>query len=141
MDRNRWAKVDDNGSLRTYVLIMRAVLCFIVVLAFGGSAQAQSRPAPDRQGLVDLSRVMGESHALRQLCRDVADTFWRDRMKAMVVAERAEPVLEDAMIAAFNTGYEVRERQFSSCNAAAHQAEAQVSAKGQTLARRLAKPG
>lgn len=112
----------------------------MLVLTFGGSALAQTRPAPDRQVMIDLSRVMGESHALRQICRDAADTFWRDRMKAMVIAEQAEPSLEDAMIAAFNNGYETRQRQFSTCNSAARQAEAQVSAKGQALARRLARP-
>jgi uncharacterized protein (TIGR02301 family) len=117
------------------------IVCFLVALAMASPALAQNRSGPERQLLVDLSRVLGESHALRQLCRGAEDQFWRERMKTMVIAEQPEPAFQDAMEAAFNAGYDARQRQFAVCSSASRQAESQVSAKGQALARRLAKPG
>ena len=120
---------------------MRLAVFLSAALILAGPALAQPRPPTERQLLADLARTLGESHALRQLCRGATDQYWRERMKALVVAEQPEPQFQDALEAAFNAGYETRQRQFTACSAASRQAESQVSAKGQTLARRLSKPG
>ncbi len=119
---------------------MRFFAALCLVLSIAAPAAAQHRSPVQRQVLIDLSRTIGESHALRQLCEGDDDQYWRERMKSLVNAERPEASLETALLNAFNAGFEQRSAQFRACSPAARRALAQASAKGSALARRLAKP-
>ncbi len=119
---------------------MRNSVLAMMVLLLASPAAAQSRTPAQRQILGDLSRVLGESHALRQLCQGKADQYWRDQMQKLIEAEHPDRGLEDSLEADFNAGYAARQGQFASCTPAARQALSQTAAKGSALSRRLAKP-
>lgn len=118
-----------------------AVLC----LMLAGPALAQTaapppqprRSAGEQQLLLDLSRTLGEAHALRQICRDRNDQFWRDQMIALIETEQPPFEFQSRLQGAFNAGYATRQAQFPNCDGAARLAEDQVAAEGQMLARRL----
>ena len=112
-----------------------AVVVSLVAIA---PAVAQERDPNQRQILVDLSRVIGEAHALRQICDGPEDQFWRSRMMSMLETEDADFAFAERLRNAFNTGFVSRKAEHLSCSAATREAEAAVSAKGQALARALA---
>lgn len=116
-------------------------LLLVLSLVSATSAAAQGRAPSDRQTLNSLARTLGESHALRQLCKGAGDQYWRERMKALLVAEQPDVALQDSLESAFNAGYDSRQKQFKACSADSRQAESQVAAKGQALARKLSHPG
>ncbi len=118
---------------------MRRLILILAVLALATPAVAQTRSAADREVLTELARTLGESHALRQACKGAEDQYWRERMKTMMAAEQPDPAFQDRLEAAFNSGFDMRQRQFTSCSADSRKAETQVSARGQSLARRLSK--
>ena len=118
-----------------------AAVAVLLSLAAAAPAAAQARDPAQRQILVDLSRVIGEAHALRQICNGPDDQFWRSRMMSMLATEDADFAFAERMRNAFNTGFASRKAEHLSCNASTRDAEAAVSAKGQDLARRLAQGG
>ena len=82
--------------------------------------------------------MIGEAHALRQVCNGADDQFWRSRMLSMLEAEDADFAFSERLRGAFNTGFVSRRTEHLSCTAATREAEAAVSRRGQDLARRLA---
>ena len=113
-------------------------VAFLLSLAATTAAVAQERDPARRQVIVELSRVIGEAHALRQICKGRDDQFWRSRMMSMLEAEDADFAFSERLRNAFNTGFVSRKTQHLSCTAGTREAEAAVSARGQDLARRLA---
>jgi len=59
-------------------------------------------------------------------------------MMSLLETEDADFVFSERLRAAFNTGFMARRQQHPSCTAETRAAEADVSAQGQALARRLA---
>ncbi len=116
---------------------MRLAIRLAVCVAALWAAGAQARDVRQRQLLVDLAGVLGESHALRQACAGADDQFWRARMLRLLEVERAPVPLEGELKAAFNDGYMARRRDFPTCTPLARQAEAAAAARGRGLARRL----
>ena len=114
-------------------------LAFVVAaMILAGPAMAQDRSAAERQMLLDLAHTIGEAHAIRQACEGPQDQFWRTRMMSLLEAEEADYALSERLRGAFNNGYLERQYAHPACNRLAREAEAEVSAKGQVLARRLA---
>jgi len=118
-----------------------AAVAVLLSLAAAAPGAAQARDPAQRQVLVELSRVIGEAHALRQICNGPDDQFWRSRMMSMLATEDADFAFAERMRNAFNTGFASRKAEHLSCNASTRDAEAAVSAKGQDLSRRLAQAG
>jgi len=102
-------------------------------LAFANPAVAQDRG----QIMLDLSRVLGEAHALRQLCEGADDYFWRDRMSRLLLAEGLDEPSEIRLRETFNEGYERRLAQFDACSPATREAEGRVRLLGARLSRRM----
>ena len=115
------------------------IVSLIVVIALAAAAPAlgQHREPVQRQVLVDLAYVLGEAHALRQLCAGPSDQFWRDRMLKMMDAESTDRAFEQRLRETFNTGYIARQAQFTQCSPQSRDAETRVAAQGQILAKRL----
>ena len=111
---------------------------FLLSLAATSAVVAQDRDPARRQVIVELSRVIGEAHALRQICKGPDDQFWRSRMMSMLEAEDADFAFSERLRNAFNTGFVSRKTEHLSCTPGTREAEAAVSARGQDLARRLA---
>ena len=118
---------------------MRLVLLLCALIAT--PALAQDRPPAERQILVDLATVIGEAHALRQLCNGPSDQFWRTRMLGLLEAEAPDYGLSERLKVAFNTGFITQQQRHVACTAESRAAEREVSADGQALAKRLAPSG
>src|ERR1700733_14189580 len=81
-----------------------ARLALAILLAFAAASQAaaQDRSPADRQTLVELAYVLGESHALRQACAGAGDFYWRTRMQQMVAAEQPDGPFGRRLADSFN---------------------------------------
>lgn len=115
---------------------MRAAALLILggLLALASPALAQERTPAQRQTLVDIAYVLGESHALRQVCEGAYDQYWRDRMIGVTDTEQPDAALERRMKEAFNSGFAARRTEYPQCTRASRIAEAAVARRGQTLA-------
>lgn len=98
---------------------------------------AEDRTPAQRQALVDLAYVLGESHALRQACEGAYDQFWRNRMMNMTDAEAPEPALDRRLKGAFNSGFAARRAEFPGCSYESQRAEAAAARRGERIARRM----
>jgi len=118
---------------------MRCTLtALLIATSAAGPAWAQDRPPAERQALVDLAYVLGESHALRQACRGEGDQFWRTRMIGLQEIEQPDDSLQRRLRAAFNTGYSSARTAHPACTPQSRAAEAEAAAEGRSLALRLA---
>ena len=88
-----------------------ACLLSVAVILAGGVAtaappapapQATPRPPEQRQILVELAYVLGESHALRRLCVGSTDGQWYSRMTRLIALEGDDPVFRQRLIDRFN---------------------------------------
>jgi uncharacterized protein (TIGR02301 family) len=118
---------------------MRHLLFALVLLAGPTQALAQDRPPAARQNLIDLAYVLGEAHALRQVCEGVRDQYWRQRMIRLVDTEQPDAAMERRLRESFNTGFATRQGEFPVCTPAAHAAETAAMRRGRGLAERLAR--
>jgi len=84
--------------------------------------------------LLDLAYVLGESHALRQVCVGQDDQFWRDRMQDLVRTENPDADLDRRLRTAFNTGFIAGQSSFPACDRASRREEARLAEKGRALA-------
>jgi uncharacterized protein (TIGR02301 family) len=119
-------------------LPLNALLAF-AVLASAGSAPAQDRGPAERQSLLDLAFAIGESHALRQVCKGGDDQYWRSRMVRLTEVEKADQAFDAQLRERFNTGFAARQGQFPQCDDASREAEQQTARKGQALAAKLSR--
>lgn len=113
------------------------VLALIAALALAAPAIAQERSPAERQALVDLAYMLGESHALRQACHGAADQYWRGRMIRLVDAEAPDAAFEDRLKGAFNNGFAARRTEFPGCGPQTHKAAAEAARRGQAAADKL----
>jgi len=107
-------------------------------LMFGHVAAAQERSPAERQELVDLARVLGESHALSQVCSAPDDQLWRTRMQAVLDQEAAEQGLKTRLSIAFNDGYHSGRALYPRCTDAARAEARKIAANGELLSEKLA---
>jgi uncharacterized protein (TIGR02301 family) len=123
-------------GMRRFIAILTAGL----VLGQAGGALAGPRGPAERQSLIDLAYVLGESHALRQACAGPADQFWRARMAAMVKAEAPDPAFDRQLKGAFNTGFAATQSAVPRCAPGVRRREAAAAARGRALASSLIGP-
>jgi len=113
-----------------------AITAIAAALVLGnGSALAQGSR---RMILIDLSFAIGESHALRQVCRGAEDQYWRDRMQRVLEAERPSPGEAQRLRTAFNNGYLSAQAEHRRCTQQSRTAETAAAQRGADLAKRLA---
>jgi uncharacterized protein (TIGR02301 family) len=126
------------GIVRAMNRLPLHALLALALLAPAGGAMAQDRGPAERQTLLDLAYTLGESHALRQVCKGVDDQYWRSRMVRLTEVEKADQAFDAQLRDKFNTGFAARQGQFPDCDEASRQAEQQMARKGQGLAAKLA---
>jgi uncharacterized protein (TIGR02301 family) len=121
---------------------MRRALVALLGLALPvGTAAAQDRPPSARQNLAELAYVLGESHALRQICAGRGtDYYWYGRMKQLLDVEASDQALQARLANSFNTGYAAGKARFPSCGKALKAEASKLALRGQALADQLAKP-
>ncbi|MES2724835.1 MAG: TIGR02301 family protein [Pseudomonadota bacterium] len=118
---------------------MRRLMLTLALAAVALPVLAQDRSPAQRQSLVDLAYVLGESHALRQACAGPEDQFWRTRMMNLVSNEKPDAALDGRLKESFNTGFASRQTEFQSCGPASRRAELAAANHGLDISRRLAK--
>jgi uncharacterized protein (TIGR02301 family) len=118
------------------------IACLAAALALGLplGASGQDRTPAERQTLIDLSYVLGESHALRQVCTGVGDQYWRGRMSELVMVEAPDAAFEHRMKDAFNAGYLARQAAFPTCTPRVRREVTATAARGAALATMLTSP-
>jgi len=116
-----------------------ALACALVLGAASPAlAQTTQRSPAQRQALLDLAFVLGESHALRQLCAGPGDQFWRGRMQQMIAAEAPDPYFDRGLRESFNRGFAAAQTAFPDCGPDSRREAAKVAARGQVLAGEVA---
>ncbi len=96
--------------------------------------RAQERSPAERQALVALAYVMGESHALRQLCNGPGDQYWRARMRDLIAAGQPDAPFSRRLAESFNNGFVSGQQVYTACDARAKREAARAAAKGRELA-------
>ena len=121
------------------MLTLRRTLAAAALLALAGPVQAQNGGRQD--DLLALSRVLGESQALREACEGKKDQYWRSRMMRMLSLEGADGPAGRPFTAAFNAGYSAARQAHPDCGPVSRRAEVEAAVRGQELAALLAGPG
>lgn len=119
---------------------MRILAVILLLVAVAYPAVAQDRAPAERQQLIDLSFVLGESHALRQTCEGPNDMYWRTRMQHMLRVEAADQAFAIRLTQSFNSGYAAAQVGFPSCDAVARAELRRQAQRGKALAARLSGP-
>jgi uncharacterized protein (TIGR02301 family) len=79
--------------------------------------------------------VLGESHALRQVCEGATDQTWREWMSRLLETEKPDDALERRLRNAFNAGYYGAQARHPVCSEAAKADAARAAARGRALSR------
>jgi uncharacterized protein (TIGR02301 family) len=108
-----------------------ACLCSLFAAA---AIRAQERSPAERQTLVALAYVMGESHALRQVCKGAGDQYWRGRMRDLVAAEQPDEPFSRRLTDSFNDGFVAGQQAYTACDERAKREAARAASKGRELA-------
>jgi len=116
------------------------VIAAAVLALVPAAALAQERSPAERQSLVDLARVIGESHALRQTCEGPQDQYWRSRMQQLLGVEAADQGLKTRIATAFNAGYGSARSLFAKCTDASRAEARRIAGLGQALSVKLGTP-
>ncbi len=74
--------------------------------------------APYDEKLMRLAEVLGSIHFLRELCKANEGQQWRDKMAALIEAEKPRPDRKARMIARFNRGYSAYKPAHRTCTKA-----------------------
>jgi uncharacterized protein (TIGR02301 family) len=119
------------------VSIRILTLAIILATALAVPVVAQDRAPDQRQTLIDLSYILGESHALRQACAGQTDQFWRQRMQRLVQTEQPDSAFDKRLKEAFNTGFIAGQTAFPVCGPQSRAEEARIAARGRQLAATL----
>jgi uncharacterized protein (TIGR02301 family) len=113
---------------------MRLTLLALAAFAAAMPAVAQDRSVAQREALVGLTRVLGESQALSQACEGPSERRWRDRMERLVDAEQPDEDLAARMTASFNAGLAEGRRIYPACGEGTRRALALAAVRGRDLA-------
>jgi uncharacterized protein (TIGR02301 family) len=119
---------------------MPRVILALALIALAAPALAQERNPAERQVMVDLAYVLGESHALRQTCEGEGDMFWRSRMEEMLRVEAADQGFANRLTLSFNSGYAAGQAGFPTCDAGLKAEARRIAARGRQLSAKLSGP-
>lgn len=126
--------------MRRRLVLVVAGLALAWAGSAGAQAPAQGRSPAERQSLIDLAYVLGQSHALRQACAGQRDQYWRARMEKLVSTEQPDPAFSRRLAEAFNTGFAAARTAYPRCGPGSRRAEAAAAARGEALATGLTAP-
>jgi len=114
-------------------------IVFAALLSAATPALAQDRTPAQRQTLVELAYVLGQSHALRQACMGPDDQYWRERMTRLVATESPDNAFDTRLRNAFNAGFAASQAEFPACGPDSRAEEAKAALHGKGLASTLAR--
>lgn len=112
------------------------VLIFFCMLPF--SAPSQEEQSDIKIKLEKLSGILGHTHAIHVTCNGRSDQYWRNHMYDLLDLEAAEEGKErDALIEAFNTGFEDEQNISQLCDNKARARFTNFANQGQKLSEAL----
>jgi len=82
--------------------------------------------------MLRLAEILGSLHYLRNLCGE-AGSEWRDRMDAIVTAEKPSEAERVRLISSFNQGYRVFSDNYTRCTPSALAAIDRYMKEGEAL--------
>ena len=129
--------------MRQIFIAMSAVILLAPLPAAAQDHLPESRfgEPPRSRLLLELARVMGESHLMTIACDGLNEQYWRDRMVELLSLEAENRYrLREDMIDAFNDGYRDRNRRNNRCDANMREDRANLSERGRLLAQQLGEP-
>ena len=112
----------------------------LAALVAAAPAWAQDRTPAERQSLVDLARILGESHAIRQICEGPQDRLWYGRMQRLMQVEAADQALTRRLTLSFNAGYGAAKALYPECTGAARAEARKIARTAQGLSESLEGP-
>lgn len=127
---------EDLSAAMRHVLIAFALAA---TPALAPPALAQERTPEMRGALTSLTRVLGEAHALRQVCDGREDQYWRSRMNRLMETEQPDAALEGQLKDGFNAGFAEAKRLYPACSDSSRQALALAAVRGRELSGKLAR--
>ncbi len=121
---------------------MRKKACafFAVILVSAPFASAQERSPSERQALLDLARILGQSNAIRQTCEGPQDGYWYTRMERLLAVEAADQDLKRRLGLSFNAGYNETRALYPQCVDAARAEARRIAKTAEALSEKLAGP-
>ncbi len=119
---------------------MRVAGAFLALGLLSTPALAQDRSPAERQALLDLTRLLGESHAIRQTCEGKRDGYWYARMEKLLAVEAADQGLKRRLSLSFNAGFNETRSLYPECVEAAQAEAKRIARAAEALSERLAGP-
>lgn len=112
-----------------------------LLLLLGGiglSAVPQEKSNDIKIKLVQLSKVLGQTHAIHVSCNGRADQYWRNQMYALLELEAPEEGhLKDTLVNAFNSGFESEQKISTICDIEARARFSALARDGQSISEEL----
>jgi len=116
----------------------------MLLAPLAASAQ-EATPSLQRSGgastesqLLQLAGLLGTMQMVQSLCSPQDQDFWRERMQEMIRLEKPSREQQNALINAFNAGYNQAQDKFTTCTAEARTLATDTAHKGEALAQALA---
>lgn len=120
-------------------------VAFALLLPLEAQAQ-QSESTSTGSQLAQLATLLGTMQMLQSLCSPQDQDFWRERMQEMIRLEKPSREQQNALINAFNSGYNSAKSKFDPddaqdksalCTAEAHALAIDTAHQGEALAQVL----
>ncbi len=112
---HRWGRTGA-AALIAAALATTAAIAPAAAQNAGTPAQPTERAAPYDDQLVRLAEILGAIHYLRNLCGAAnEEQVWRDRMQALIDAEKPSAARRARFVDGFNRGYRGHERTHAAC--------------------------
>jgi uncharacterized protein (TIGR02301 family) len=113
-------------------------LCMAIIAAALVAQPVMAADDPPYEAkLTRLAEILGSLHYLRNLCGEEGSE-WRDRMNAIIAAEKPEEVRKARFVASFNHGYRAFSEIYTSCTDSAVAAIDRYMKEGESLSNELA---
>ena len=109
---------------------------FALLMWAGAAGPAFAQDAPYEGKMLRLAEVLGSLHYLRNLCGE-AGSEWRDRMDAIIAAEKQSEGERVRIVSSFNHGYRVFSDNYTSCTPSALAAIDRYMKEGEGLSNEI----
>jgi len=109
---------------------------FALLMWAGAAGPAFAQDAPYEGKMLRLAEVLGSLHYLRNLCGE-AGSEWRDRMDAIIAAEKPSEGERVRIVSSFNHGYRVFSDNYTSCTPSALAAIDRYMKEGEGLSNEI----
>ena len=103
--------------MKTKSVAISMLLILALLSPMSGRTAAAAEMAYDRQ-LLRLAEVLGSLHYLRPLCGE-KNAHWRERMEALLEAEKPDPERRARLVSSFNHGYSAFASVYKTCTKSA----------------------